>query len=104
MKNLIYKRDAKFFSIIVDGKEAYYTDEKVLNDKNFNGKIRWIPAEPGIRKKIMLSRNKYPIWIAELFELTNYEKEQYEKAKSEKEVISIVMDDCKRMGCELING
>ena len=82
---------------VVKEKTIYYTDRKW---KNY---IRCIPKDPTLIKKILMSRNKIPLMLARLFELSKEEKIEYDKAETEEDLAIIITRDAKLKGCKLVS-
>jgi len=87
----------EFFNIIIDNREVFYNDRRCVN------KIRCVPKDEQFIKTIVTSRNKYPHFLIDLFNLNESEKLEYDNAKSEEELSKIVIRDCMSIGARLIN-
>jgi len=90
-----YNKEMMFFLVKV--KEVYYTDRK------WNAWIRCLPPPKDFLLTIQKSRNKIPAHLAELFEYTNEELEQYAKAGTENQIADIIVKDARGKGLRLIN-
>jgi hypothetical protein len=49
-----------------------------------------------------MSRNKIPIFLARLFDLIEQDKKEYDEAKDEEALSSIIVRDAKLKGCKLV--
>ena len=96
MIKLLFKIQNELFTILVDGKEVYYSDRKLKN------KTRLIPKDPKIERQIILSRNKIPRHIIDMFELTDEEKAEYDSCTNELELSKICIKDAKKNNAILI--
>ncbi len=88
----------EIFHVVVKGKEVYYRDRK------WNKSIRCIPQDKGFISKIKMSRNIYPHFLIDLFNLTKKEQKQYDKAETEEDLAEILKVDCFKIGAKLIDG
>jgi len=52
-------------------------------------------------QKIKMSRNKLPIQLAKMFTLTKEEQAEYDSAKSDDELATIIIRDGRSRGCKL---
>jgi len=93
---LVFTINRETLQFVVKEKNIYYTDRKW---KNY---IQCIPKDPKLIKKILMSRNKIPLMLARLFELSKEEKAEYDKAETEEELSTIIIKDAKLKGCKLV--
>ena len=84
------------FRIEIKDKEIWYSDRK------WDKSIRLIPKDKEFLKKIVLSRNKIPSIIKEMFSLTKKEQAEYKQAKTERELADVCIKDCKLKGALLL--
>lgn len=96
MIRLVFTINRETLQFVVKEKNIYYTDRKW---KNY---IQCIPKDPKLIKKILMSRNKIPLMLARLFELSKEEKAEYDKAETEEELSTIIIKDAKLKGCKLV--
>lgn len=96
MIKLPFIRNREIFNIEIEGKEIYYSD------RIWKRKIRLIPKDTDFIKKIIMSRNKIPHYLIEMFDLTKKEQKEYDDAKGEEELAEICINDCKKKGCLLL--
>lgn len=90
-----YQREPMHF--IIRDREIFYSDRKW---KNW---IRCLPPPENFMKTVILSRNKIPKFLVELFKFTEEEIKEYEAAKTEQDLATIIIKDCKTKGCIFIN-
>jgi hypothetical protein len=93
--NFLINRE--FFSIKVDNRNVFYSDRKCENQ------IRCIPKDDDFIKKIIISRNKLPHFLIDLFTLTAEAQNQYDNAKTDEEIAEIVKNDCLSLGARYMN-
>lgn len=96
MIKLVFSIQREVFRIEIKGKEIWYLDRR------WEKAVRLIPADENIKRKIIMSRNKIPSFLTDLFTLTEKEKQEYEGAKSEKELAAICVKDAQTKGCKLL--
>ena len=78
--------------LIIDRK-IYYTDRK------FGVLIRVLPKPKNLIITIAKSRNRIPMFIANLFNLNKTEMEEYNVAKTVDDLAQIIIRDGKKNGC-----
>jgi len=88
-----FQREILQFAVV--DKKVYYTD------KVWSNWIQVVPKDPGVQKKILMSRNKVPRQILKMFNLTPQEMEEYNNAKTDEDLADIVIIDARRRGCKL---
>lgn len=81
--------------VIIDRK-IYYSDRK------FGAMIRLIPKPDKLFVMIAKSRNRFPMFLANLFNLSKEEIEEYNSAKTTEDLANIIIRDAKRNGCLLV--
>jgi hypothetical protein len=96
MIKLIFSIQREVFRITIIKKNIYYSDRRWKNA------IRLIPKDTDFIKKVIMSRNRVPKNIITLFELTDEERKQYEKADSEEQLAGICINDCRKKGAKLL--
>lgn len=92
---LVFVINREAFRIDVSNKKISYLDRK------FKKTITLIPKDEDFVKKIILSRNKIPLHFIDLFNLTKEEQEEYDNAKTDKELADICVRDCRKKGALL---
>ena len=96
MIQLVFAFNREVLNFLVKGREVYYTDRK------WKSWIRCLPPPKDLIKQIALSRNKIPQSIATLFNFSEEEMEQYENAKTERELADLILNDARLKGCKII--
>jgi len=87
----MYNREILNFAI--QNKIIKYTDRK------WGKWIQCIPENKELRMKVIMSRGKFPHFLIEMFTLSKKEKDEYENAKTDKELAEIITKDAKLKGC-----
>ncbi|MFA5396180.1 MAG: hypothetical protein WC346_09260 [Methanogenium sp.] len=95
MIRLVFTRVRDTIIVELENKVIVYKDKKVPEG------IQFMPKDPKIRLKIIMSRNRIPEWIIELIEEANRGKnlEEYQNANNDEELIPIIIKDFKRNAC-----
>lgn len=96
MIKLIFSKNRELLNFIVIKKEIFYTDYK------WGKWIRILPKDKNLLLQIRNSRNRIPLFLSELFNLSKEENREYEKAKGENELMDIIIKDAKLNGCLLV--
>jgi len=93
--NLIFSNNREVFNIEISNHIVTYKDRK-LKDK-----VQFMPKDPKIHQLVLMSRNRIPHYILDLIEDANrgHNLEEYQAAKTDEELIPIVIRDCKIKGC-----
>lgn len=97
MIKLVFSFDRELMNFLVKDREIYYTDRK------FGNWVRCVPEPDNFIKMVSHSRNRIPMYIANIFKLTPEEKEEYDAVKTEDELADIIIRDAKSKGCIFIN-
>ena len=96
MIKLVFSINRETLMFKVENRVIYYTDRKW---KEF---VRCVPKDELLLKKIMLSRNRIPQILVDIFDLTEKEQEEYESCKTDEEVAKMIIIDAKSKGCMLL--
>lgn len=91
---LVFSFNREIMQFIILNKEIYYTDRVWQNW------IRILPKDPALVRKLIMSRNRLPKHIINMFNLTWREVEEYNRAKDDEELAEIVINDAKKKGCK----
>jgi len=97
MIRLNFLKDREFFCIVIDNKQIFYSDRK------YTGRIRCVPKDEAFIKTIVCSRNKYPHFLIDLFNLNEKEQKEYDSAKTDEELAEFVKRDCLSIGARWVN-
>jgi hypothetical protein len=101
MIKLLFEKNSQYFLITIDNKKIYYWDK--LEGKIWGGPLQYLPPDPKVRMKIILSRNKIPANMVELLKILPEELKEFEDAKDDMELRDIVLRDTQRKGCKLVD-
>lgn len=100
MIKLLFEKNKQFFIITIDNHVIKYWDK--LQGKVWGQSLQYLPPDPEVKKKILLSRNKIPAQFIDLFKISEEEMKEFENAKTDEELKELVIRDCKRNLCNLI--
>ena len=100
MIKLMFKIRNQFFTISIENKRVFYWDK--MEGAVWGGPLQYLPPDPQAIRRIDMSRNKIPQDMKELLKVTKEELMEYQNAKDDEELKTIVLRDTKRHGCELI--
>jgi hypothetical protein len=94
---LIFTRDREVFTIEICNRIIKYKDRKQPQS------VQFMPKDPDIKRKIIMSRNRIPNYILELIEDANsgHNLEEYQACKTDEDIVPIVIRDAKVKGCLL---
>lgn len=95
MIRLVFTRIRDTITIELENKVIVYKDKK------FPEGIQFMPKDPQLKKKIIMSRNRIPLWIIEMIEDTNQGKtyEEYLAVETDEDLIPIIVRDFKKNAC-----
>jgi len=96
MIRLVFAYNREVLNFLVKDREVFYTDRK------WRSWVRCLPPPKDLIQKVKMSRNKIPPFIADLFTFSDKEMEEYESAKTEREIANIIIKDAKLKGCKII--
>lgn len=96
MIKLVFSINREAFRITIDGKTIWY------HDRMWEKQIRLIPKDEDFIKKIIMSRNRIPHDIIQLFELTKEEQAEYDNAKDGEDLAQICIRDARKKGAMLL--
>lgn len=94
MIRLVFTRIRETFTIEVENKIIVYKDKK------YPAGFQFMPKDPNFKKIVLFSRNKIPPEVIKWVEDANRGKnlEEYQSAKSDEELIPIIIKDAKING------
>jgi len=101
MIKLMFERQGQYFFITIDKKVIQYWDK--FQGKLWGGPLQYLPTDPSVLRKIDMSRNRIPQSVKEMLVITKEDQEEFDNAKDEQELKTIVLRDCKNKGCKLID-
>ncbi len=93
---LVFTINRETLQFLVKDKYIYYTDRKW---KNW---VQCIPKDPALIKKVLMSRNKIPVMLVRLFDLSESEQKEYDEAPDDEALSSIIVRDAKLKGLILV--
>jgi len=96
MIDLVFTVNREILKFKIKDKVIYYTDRK------WKKWIQCVPKDPNLIRLVSLSRNKLPMTLVKLFDLSEKEQEEYNKAKDENGLAEIMIRDAKTKGCKMI--
>ncbi len=101
MIKLMFERNNQFFIITIDKKKILYWDK--IQNGLWGGPLQYLPPDPSTNLKIDMSRNRIPAYFKEMLKITAEELKEFDNAKDEKELMELVVRDCKKNGCKLVD-
>jgi len=96
----MFEKSGQFFIISIDNKKILYWDK--LEGALWGGPLQYLPPDPASLRKIDTSRNKIPAHFKQLLAIRDEDLKEFEDAKDDNELKTIVLRDCKTHGCKLI--
>jgi len=97
MIKLMFQKETKYFMIIIDGKRVSCTSP------SWHGTVlQYLPKDPKVLKQIVESRNRIAREWLTFFDVQPDELAEFEAAKDELELKEIVLRDCKKFRCKLV--
>ena len=91
---LIFTFNRQVLQFIVLNRDVFYADRVW---KNW---VRIVPKDERVIRKIKLSRNKIPIAIVNMFNLSKEELEEYNAARDDEHLAEIIINDARKKGCK----
>lgn len=101
MIKLMFERNSQFFVIIIDNKKIFYWDK--LQKSLWGKPLQYLPPDPNVIKQIDMSRNRIPQYFKEMLVIPKDELKEFENAKDDRELMELVLRDCKKNGCRFID-
>lgn len=100
MYTLLFKKGNETFIIKIKDKKIHYWDRK--EGEVWGGPIQFLPKDPETAKRIILSRGKIPHYFLNILNVSDEEYKEFQDAKDDTELREIVLRDCKKNGCKLL--
>jgi len=97
----MFERQGEYFFITIENKKILYWDK--LQGAIWGGPLQYLPTDPSVFRKIDRSRNKIPQHYKLLLQIKKEEQAEFDNAKTDEELQEIVLRDCKKNGCKLID-
>jgi hypothetical protein len=95
MIKLVFTYNRETLRFVVLNKEIFYSD------RLFKSWIRVMPKDEAVTKQILMSRNRIPKAVTQLFNFSKAEIEEYNKAEDERQLADIVIRDAKTKGLKM---
>lgn len=96
MIKLTFTAKSEVMNFYIKDREIFY------QDKVWHYGIRCIPKDEEFIKKVRESRNKLPDKLLTMFKLTEKQQKEYDDAKTDEEIVEIIIKDCKSQGLTLL--
>lgn len=96
IRKIVLSINREILTFLIVDRKIFYTDRK------FGALIRVIPKPRNLIHIIQQSRNRVPMFIAQLFNLSKEEMAEYERAKTVDELAEIIIRDGKKNSCILV--
>jgi hypothetical protein len=92
---LVFTINRETFSIEILNKVITYKDRRTKNG------IQFMPKDAAVRRLIVLSRNRIPMWMLDWIEEANSGKnlEEYQSAQTDEDLVPIIKKDAGFKGC-----
>lgn len=74
----------------------------IYSDRIWGMGVQLLPQNKEMENKILLSRNKYPKHLLDMFKLSDKDIQEYENAKTEEEIAEFAIRDCKLKGFRMV--
>lgn len=96
IRKIVLSINREILTFLIIDRNIYYTDRK------FGALIRVLPKPRNLLITIAKSRNRIPMFIAQLFNLSQAEMDEYNAAQKVDELAGIIIRDGKKNGCILV--
>ena len=96
MIRIILEINKELLNFIVVDKQVFYTDRK------WKAWIRCLPQPELFIKRVRMSRNRMPQFLADIFNMSPRDLNEYHNAKSDNEIADIIERDGKSKGCKVM--
>lgn len=100
MLKLLFELRKYYFVITIDNHKILYWDNK--HGKIWGTSLQYLPPDPNTIKKVIMSRNRIPAYFIDLLKPSEEDLVEFEKAKSDEELMELVIRDAKKHSCNLI--
>lgn len=97
----MFEKQGKYFFITIDNHKILYWDK--LQGSAWGGPLQYLPPDEKNIKKIDASRNRIPAVVKELLVIPKEEMAEFVNAKDDNELMELVLRDCKRHGCKIVD-
>ena len=93
---LVLTFQRELFNFLIINKNIFYTDRR------WKSYVQCIPKPENFIQSIKMSRNKIPMMLINMFNLTEEELKEYESVNTEEELAEIIIKDSKLKGGRLM--
>lgn len=97
---MTWKFQNEVFNIKIEDKRIYYYDRKM--GKLWGKALQFLPRDSTVENTIIMSRGKIPKQMLEFLRVTPEDQAEYDSAKTDVDLRELVIKDCKKMGCTLV--
>lgn len=102
MIKLLLEKQKAYFVITIENRIVKYNDK--LMGEIWGGSLQYLPPDyTSAMRKIEQSRNKIPPHFKDLLLVTKEELKEYTEAKDDEEIKEIILKDCKKNGCTVVD-
>ena len=95
MIHLVFTANREVLNFTIEKRVVKYTD------RIFRTWIQCIPKDPVFAQKIIMSRNKLPAFLIEMFNFSKEEMDEYNSASDDEAIAKIIINDAVKKGCIL---
>jgi len=93
IRKIVLSINREILTFLIIDRKVYYSDRKFL------ALIRVLPKPKNLIITIAKSRNRIPMFIANLFNFNKTEMEEYNTAQTADDLAQIIIRDGKKNGC-----
>jgi len=98
---LLFEKQKVYFIIEIKDKTVFYWDKS--SGSIWGSSLQYLPPDPNAKKKVIESRNKIPAMFIDLLTASEEDIKEYNSAKTDEELRDIILRDCKKNDCRLID-
>jgi hypothetical protein len=96
IRKIVMSVNREILTFLIIERNIYYSDRK------FHALIRVLPKPRNLLATIAKSRNRIPMFILQLFNLSKAEMDEYNAAQTIDDLAEIIISDGKKNGCILV--
>jgi hypothetical protein len=96
IRKIVLSINREILTFLIIDRNIYYTDKKL------GALIRVLPKPKNLLLTIAKSRNRIPMFIIKLFNLSQEEMDEYNSAQTVDDLATIIIKDGKKNGCILV--
>ena len=98
---MLFEKPGVYFIIEIKDKIISYWDR--YNSQVWGSSLQYLPPDPNAKKRVIESRNKIPAMFLDLLTVSDDELKEYNEAKTDEELKDIILRDCQKNSCKLID-